>query len=207
MENVCIPIHLDAFALSEDCCSGASTIAPYSQPNYVSLRLNSHLIQHDIQDHVAFHLARDPKKNPRIANVGNPNGGLEKHRMGIHLHWTLLRFYRTADSVAQNAKTSQTTTAVQDAAQPKFKPIPNRWLVVRHVKSCEPANVLPTYQPWVIESDVWRNITVIADGVDLESGVSPFVAYGCSPTDVKALDKQAEVFPRQQIFAPGLERR
>src|ERR1700760_3580174 len=97
MKNVCIPMHLDAFALSPDCCDGTSRIAPYTQPNYTALRLDTHLIQHDVLDHVDFHSCQPASKNPRVADIGlDPSNNLKRNRLGIHLHWSLPRFYRAA---------------------------------------------------------------------------------------------------------------
>jgi hypothetical protein len=46
LENVCIPINLDAFVLNEPACeSGLSRIAPITQPDYATLRLDNSIIQ------------------------------------------------------------------------------------------------------------------------------------------------------------------
>ena len=204
-ENICIPIHLDAFALSPDCADGASKLAPYAQPNYMALRLDSHLIQNDVLEHVDFHLAGSAATNPRLSDVGSAQHPLKLHRLGVHLHWTIPRFYRTATAAAQNSKLgTEDDTSKQDKSQPTFPAIPNRWLVVRHVQSCEPAGVLPPVQGWVIESDVVRKITEITDpAVDLQSDVSPFVSYAGSPSDSAALRNQAEIFLGQKFHLPG----
>lgn len=201
--NICIPIHLDAFALSPDCCSGASKLAPYTQPNYVALRLDSHLIQSDVLDHVDFHLSSSATKNARLANLGSSDESLKLERMGVHLHWTIPRFYRTATSTAQQSTPSQGQKSTPDQSQPVFPAIPNRWLVIRHRQSSVPAGVLPTYQGWVIESDVMRKITEIPDTVDLQSDVAPFVSYAGKPGDKAALLAQAEVFLGQKFDLEG----
>jgi len=192
-------MHLDAFALSPDCCDGESKLAPYTQPNYTALRLDSHLIQHDVVDHVDFHMASPATKNPRLADLGLPApNNLKAHRMGIHLHWSLPRFYRAA-----TASGSQTATANSEPANPSFRPIPNRWLVTRHLKNYQEANMLPEYQSWIVESDVVRRITTIPDNVDLESDVSPFVSYQGDPGDPNALKAQTEVFLGQKFDLVG----
>lgn len=202
MENVCIPMHLDAFALSPDCCDGDSRIAPYTQPNYTALRLDSHLIQHDVLDHVDFHNTSPASKNPRLADLGQkaPNN-LKPHRMGVHLHWSLPRFYRTgtASAVGNNKPANDSS----DPANPVFPKIPNRWLVTRHIKNHQPSDPLPEFQSWVVESDAVRNITDIGDDVDLESDVAPFVSYEGDPTLKNVLQAQSEIFLGQKFDLIG----
>ncbi|KAK1777164.1 hypothetical protein QBC45DRAFT_198973 [Copromyces sp. CBS 386.78] len=205
-ENICVPIHLDAYALSPDCASGLSKLAPYTQPNYLGLRLDSHLIQHDLLDHVDFHLSSSASKNPRLSDVGSSDASIKLHRLGVHLHWTLPRFYRTATAAAQPS--AQPLASGQesspDQSQPTFPVIPNRWLVIRHKKSCEPAGALPLFQGWIIESDVVRNITDIADdSVDLQSDVAPFVSYSGDHDASDVLQKQVEVVLGQKFDLVG----
>ena len=46
LDNICLPINLDAFVLNEPVVdSGLSRIAPITQPDYVSLRLDNSVIQ------------------------------------------------------------------------------------------------------------------------------------------------------------------
>src|SRR5271155_2024369 len=137
MDNICVPLHLDAFALSPDCCDGESEIAPYTQPNYTALRLDSHVIQHDVLNHVDFHSASPEQTNPRLADIGlKPPNNLKRNRMGIHLHWSLPRLYRIAtanrpkDSAPATATDATATatdaTATDDTSQPVFPAIPSR---------------------------------------------------------------------------------
>jgi len=82
-----------------------------------------------------------------------------------------------------------------DSTNPVFREVPNRWLVVRRLKpgSYSPADAIPEFSGWVIESDrVWR-IDDIDDRADLEIDVSPFVQSG-DPNEDDAIRKQAEVF-------------
>lgn len=199
-ENICIPIHLDAFVLSPDCADGASKLAPYTQPNYVSLRLDSHLIRDDVLDHIDFHLSGSAAKNPRLADANSNNASPKLHRLGVNLHWTIPRFYRTATATAQQSASPSDQGTSPDKSQPSFPSIPNRWLVIRQLQSCEPAGVLPPYQGWIIESDVVRKITEISDDkLDLQSEATPFVSYAGSPSDPAALKSQAEVFLGQKF--------
>ncbi|KAM7219567.1 hypothetical protein V8F06_005122 [Rhypophila decipiens] len=205
-DNICIPIHLDAFALSPDCADGASKLAPYTQPNYMALRLDSQLIQNDVLEQVDFHLAGSAATNPRLSDVGSAKPALKLHRLGVHLHWTIPRFYRTATAKAKPSELGpgKGDDTNPDKSQPSFPAIPNRWLVIRHMQSCEPAGALPPFQGWIIESDVVRKITEITDpAVDLQSDVSPFVWHTGSPSDKGALRNQAEIFLGQKFDLPG----
>jgi hypothetical protein len=200
LENVCVPMHLDAFALSEACCDDQlhSKIAPYVQPNYTALRLDSHIIQHDVLDHVDFHSASPASANPRVSDIGAPPGSnIKRNRLGIHLHWSLPRFYRGAKSSAR--KSDQTRAANQDASQPVFRKVPNRWLVTRHLKNFKDASVLKEFESWVVESDAVQYIKDIKDDVDLESDVSPFVSYKGNADNVDLLNSQTEVFLGQKF--------
>lgn len=196
-------MHLDAFALSPDCCDGLSKIAPYTQPNYTALRLDSHLIQHDVLDHVDFHTSSPATKNPRLADLTlSPPNNLKHNRMGVHLHWSLPRLYRTA--IASGRKQASQDSS-KDPTQPVFRQIPNRWLVVRHLKNFRDANVLPEFQSWIVESDSVRKIKTIPDDVDLESDISPFVSYEGNPGDLEVLKAQTEVFIGQKFPLPWQE--
>jgi hypothetical protein len=51
LDNVVVPLNLDAFVLNEAVCSkdpakaASSLVAPITQPNYVSLRLQNSVLQ------------------------------------------------------------------------------------------------------------------------------------------------------------------
>ena len=104
MENIVIPIDLTAFVLSPRCCDGKSRIAPITQPNYMGLRLDESLIQHDVLDHVDFHLTSSAKSNVRLTDLGANPPELRRNRLGIYLHWSLPRLYRTAAQFADSTK-------------------------------------------------------------------------------------------------------
>jgi hypothetical protein len=130
LNNLCIPIHLDAFAVSPGSCTGQSNLAPYTQPNYTILRLDSHLIQHDVLDHVDFNLASPAWKNPRLADIGkspgNPPGkNLKMHRMGIHLSWSLPGLYRSAQASGKSVRPGGSKTPDLNPNL-VFRPFPNR---------------------------------------------------------------------------------
>lgn len=202
MENICIPMHVDAFALCPDNCNGDSKIAPITQPNYTALRLDSHLIQHDVVDHIDFHYASPPELNPRLSDLGSNPRRFKFNRMGIHLSWSLPRLYRTAKVSDSKADPN----SPKDNSSPVYRPIPNRWLVTRHLhpKSYKPDNAdIPEFQSWIIESDVIRKITEIPDTVDLETEVSPFVSYSGDANAPDSLKTQAEIFLGQKIDLAG----
>ncbi len=136
LENVCLPINLDAFVLNEAVCDkGLTRIAPITQPNYVSLRLDNSQIQHDILPRIDLHDSQPAIVNGRISttysgdfrdlDARNPSpdpatlSGINRSRLGIYLHWTIPRAYRSGSSQAAPAPakpdsskaTAPTTTA------------------------------------------------------------------------------------------------
>jgi hypothetical protein len=64
MECIFIPMYLDEFTSSPDCCERELRIATYTQLNYTSLRLERHLIQHNVLDHVEFNKSSPVSKTP-----------------------------------------------------------------------------------------------------------------------------------------------
>jgi hypothetical protein len=216
MDPICVPIALDAYCLTTACCEGKEPtnpcrIGPITQPNYTGLRLDSQLIRHDVLDPVDIHRTRPAVLNPRVADLGKPKPAIRESRIGIYLHWSLPRAYRGGSATADGTKDSQGNDAVPpaqdplkggdrtildpDSTNPVFREVPNRWLIVRRLKpgSYSPADAIPEFQGWVVESDrVWR-IDEIDDRADLELDVSPFIESG-NPDDDDAVQKQAEVF-------------
>src|SRR2546423_15676983 len=103
MEKACLPINLDAFVLCEKSCDGLSKIAPITQPNYVALRLDdNNLIQHDLLDPIDFHHVAPVQQNPRLTDIGSNPPVFRENRLGVHLHWSLPRCYRTARADADS---------------------------------------------------------------------------------------------------------
>ena len=74
-------------------------------------------------------------------------------------------------------------------------------MIVRHLINFKKENELPEWQAWVVESDAVRDITSpsIDDSVDLESDISPFVAYQDNSDDVNLLRAQTEKFLGQRF--------
>ncbi|KAK5193145.1 hypothetical protein LTR92_007439 [Exophiala xenobiotica] len=202
MDNICIPMHLDAFVLSPPCCDEKlrSKVAPYTQPNYTALRLDSHLLQHDILDHTDFHNTQPATRNPRTADIGlsAPNN-LKLPRMGVHLQWSLPRLYRTATASGKDSTIANATGAV-DPTQPVFKQIPNRWMITRHLKNTQRPAGVDEFQSWVVESNAYQTIQTISSDTDLESGIAPFVCYQDGHNkDPDILNAQSEIFLGQKF--------
>lgn len=173
---------LDAFTLSPKSCSPDANIliAPLTQPSYVGLRLDGSIIQHDVLNHVDLHNTTNPASNPRITDIGSPDAALKQKRLGVYLHWSLPRMYRTATAAADTAQGYPgSNVAASPNPNPVFRPVPNRWLVVRNLKSSDP--IIPTgLTSWVIESDRLRFLSDIDKtnpDLDLENEVAPFLSY------------------------------
>ncbi|KAJ9607111.1 hypothetical protein H2200_008183 [Cladophialophora chaetospira] len=210
-DPICIPIDLDAFVLNEAVCEGGKTrIAPITKPDYVSLRLENSAIQHDVLPKVDLHNTDKAINNPRISesfsgplkvlDLKNPNPPetqlvrIKESRLGVYLHWSLPRGYRSGTSAA--AGTDKANNAAQASANPVFRPVPNRWLVVRSLHpntfSPQPAG-LPLISAWIIESDRMQAIEDIDGKVDLETDVSPFIQYD-NTVPGNVLHSQAEKY-------------
>jgi hypothetical protein len=187
--NIAIPMNLDAFTLGLDSCRPDSNIliAPLTQPSYVALRLDSSIIQHDIVNPVDLHLTSPADKNPRVADLGTTPVAYRYNRLGVNLHWTLPRLYRTARAAADGATSSDDNSYPgKDGAtkNPAFPRVPNRWLVVRNLKKSDPPGKIPNgFKSWVVESDRLRSINEIGPEVDLENDVTPFVSYDGNTPD------------------------
>jgi len=217
LEHVLLPIALDAFVLNEPVCdTGESFITPIVQPNYVSLRLDDSQIQHDVLPRVDLHTARPALTNPRVSKVSatpfrvlkptdpapapRPQQFVDRSRLGVYLHWTVPRVYRSG--VASAAKQSESATSTDKPPDqptnpnPVFPLVPNRWLLVRILRDFQPTNAIPDRAAaWVIESDKLRKIETLGDDVDLQTDVSPFVAYsGDVDTNDDILNNQAEMY-------------
>jgi hypothetical protein len=208
MENVAVPINLSAFVLTPECASsdGPARIGIISQPNYMGLRLDEALMQHDLVDHVDFHLTSPAKFNPRLTDIGaflydaDPPK-YRRNRMGVYLHWSLPRCYRAAQKAQENPDRPQgvrSDTEADDLAVPKFPIVPNRWLIARRLihQVSDDGTKLPDFQTWVVESNRVRKIQDVEDTVDIEVEVSPFIRGNTDPSDPdwkKVLEHQAEI--------------
>jgi len=199
MENVAVPVDLTAFVLTPNLCDTdrLSRIGPITQPNYVGLRLDEALMRHDLVDHVDFHLTQPWDKNPRVTDIGANPPQLRKNRIGVYLHWSLPRCYRSGKMSGKGVQQSRQDQEKPDTSSPTFPVVPNRWLVVRRLakQKSEDGTVLPTFQTWVIESNRKRKVQdILDDQVDLEVDVAPFVADDPTADEDHVLEDQAEIF-------------
>ncbi|CZR68331.1 uncharacterized protein PAC_18230 [Phialocephala subalpina] len=221
LENICIPINLDAFILNQPVCETtgpAVLIAPITQPDYVALRLDNSVIQHDVLPAVDLHSSRPAVLNPRVSSAystvlktldlkdpeptfSGVGSELIQSRLGVYLHWSLARGYRSgtsaADGTVRHDPSDPSKTNIAVGQQPTFRLVPNRWLIVR---SLDPDQYLPTdatpplLDAWVIESDRNRKIESLPGDIDLETEVTPFVVYNSTPSDKNLLHSQAEQY-------------
>lgn len=231
-EHVCLPINLDAFVLNEAVCnSGGARIAPITQPNYVSLRLNNSQIQHDILPHVDLHNSRPAIANPRVSKTfsakfqklepTNPSPdpsqlvSINRSRLGVYLHWTIPRAYRSGYSQAANPPRADSNSTPDQSTStskypestnpnPEFPRVPNRWLLVRIIRDFTPDPAKPNSKPdlvtaWVVESDKLRKIDELDASIDIETDVSPFVAYSNDTSNGDLLNNQAENYIGQKV--------
>ncbi|CAL1698581.1 unnamed protein product [Somion occarium] len=201
--NVCIPMKLEAFRLNAAACNGPSRLAPISQPEYAHLRLNE-LLTHDVQVDVDLHNTnRGPAFSDRVTDLST--GELKRNRLGVYIRWLIPRFYRTGLSFTQSSeqdapdlrnkrgyKSVDDAEGVVDPQSPTYRPLPTRWVIIRHLLTKEPPEAnIPDFQAFVIESDRLRKMEDLGSEVDIQVDVSPFVYMD---RDRDTLDYQAETF-------------
>ncbi|KAL8692919.1 MAG: hypothetical protein Q9218_002145 [Villophora microphyllina] len=218
--TVLVPLKLNAFALTPGTCASTNKyyIAPITQPNYTFLRLHDNLIVPDILDHVDLHQVSPASLNPRLTDLGT--GQTHQNRLGVYVHWTLPPVYRAGSAAAPTSsgtsdpdhtdrKLSQgypsssaaapSFGAATDYGTPDFRPVPNRWLIIRHINATSIAPTgakIPEFQSWVIESDRLRNINdADLQDADLEVDVSPSTnPILFDPSNGTVVEGQAEAF-------------
>lgn len=201
--NVCVPMKVDAFRLNAAACDGPSRLPPISRHEYMHLRLDDTL-RCDIQEDLDLsNTAQGAKFSERVTNLAT--GQLKRHRLGIYLHWILPRFYRTgllvshsADLDADNLRNQRGYKPVRDGdapsdpQSPTYRPLPTRWIVLRHLLTKTPPDAnIPEFQAFVIESDRLRKMEDLGPDVDIEVDVTPFVYM---EGERNTLDFQAETF-------------
>jgi hypothetical protein len=210
---------VDAFVLNELVVAGPPSaakgpkgkvhIAPITQPNYTFLRLDNGVIQNDVLDHVDLHYTSPLNRNSRLYDLGANQK--RQNRQGVYISWTMPRVYRSGTAATESAGSQNSArqqegyppidpTAQPDYSAPTFRPVPTRWIVVRHIdtstiKPAVSADVAQKLQcqAWVVESDAQFNITDLDQTVDLQTDVSPFIAPGRN-NDQSTIEQQAEVF-------------
>ncbi|KAJ4007416.1 hypothetical protein NW752_007604 [Fusarium irregulare] len=216
-----VPMQLDAFVLNPAVCGTgrdddtSARICPITQPNYTFLRLDSFLLQSDVQNHVALHNTAPASINSRLTDLGGrPNPTPLRHRHGVYVYWTLPRFYRSGVSATESVPESRrkherlrrgmdaVSTSAEESAPggtPDFLQPPTRWIVVRQIEldSIQPPSAKNAfkdreYEAWVVESDHVWSLEDIPVQADLQTDVAPFV-LGHAGTNVN-INEQAEVF-------------
>jgi len=186
---VCLPVKLDAFVLNPSACGKfpAATLAPFAQPNFTFLRLDSQLMEPDVLPFHDLHNASPAAANPRVTDLATGKARLD--RQGVYLHWMLPRVYRSGAA-------QPTAEGKAGLKQPKFRAAPDRWMVVRRLHpGFQPADVVSSgrmraVEAWVVESNKVRNITEFGFDVDVELECAPFIVGD----DSGSLDSQAEIF-------------
>jgi hypothetical protein len=87
-----------------------------------------------------------------------------------------------------------------------FRAVPNRWLVIRTLKSSEPPDISDGVKRkgWIIESDRLWKVDELGPEVDLETDVSPYVYYTKGDEDHKdTLSNQGQYFIGEKRDATG----
>ncbi|PHH66831.1 hypothetical protein CDD81_5963 [Ophiocordyceps australis] len=222
-EALLVPMQLDAFVLNPAVCGTGTQddttahICPITQPNYTFLRLDSFVIQSDVQNHADVHNTAPASINPRLTDLGGlPEPKPLRHRHGVYIHWTLPRVYRSGVSSGEEVpesrrryerarrglkaaapRSGQDGTGANDT--PDFVDPPTRWIVVRKldVESIQPAEAKTDfadreYEAWVVQSDYLWSLEDIPLDLDLQTDLAPFVT-GHAGGDIK-IEEQAEVF-------------
>jgi hypothetical protein len=151
-------------------------------------------VKHDVLPPVDLHACRPAFLNPRISKAYSaqlqtvkltdpepdfstiPDGAINEARLGVYLHWSLPRGYRSGVSSAAGAERNDPDDPalktgadpklvpknIAPPANPKFRLVPNRWLVVRKLKEQRPPEAnLPILDAWVIESDRLRTVEAL----------------------------------------------
>ncbi|KAK6352438.1 hypothetical protein TWF730_009264 [Orbilia blumenaviensis] len=213
-DQLLLPLKLDAFLFNEQVCNGLedeAKIAPITQPDYTSLRLNEYMAQNDILNQVDIHNAIPPAHNARYTDLGT--GEVRKKRLGIYLHWSLPRPYRGGKASTEKKQEPKPTPPPGgsdplppppkevDESAAQFPNVPNRWFIIRRlhddVKLIEPPNApIDPIHCWVVESDKMQLIDNIPETVDLQVDISPFIKAFAKEGEEKNIDipEQAEVF-------------
>jgi hypothetical protein len=212
---VLVPLKADAFVLNEECCNqNEFKIAPIVQPAYAFLRLQGHLLESDILDHVDLHATKPAASNQRIYDIGS--GRRRDNRLGVYVHWVLPPFYRlgtastTEDYVDEiprggSGEGNQVPQgSVADPSVPIYRPVPNRWLVTRRIAPdylpVAARGKIPEYESWIVQSDAMRKLSTdkSLETIDLEVEASPLVDPNLVDENGNVLDNvinsQGEIF-------------
>jgi hypothetical protein len=253
---ILVPVQVDAFFYGPQCYSSLhdgnapvdpeelknwATIAHVPPPNHQSLVLDGDIVSHDVFEHINLH--PNDLNNQFIAprfncSYGFSNDNFKTDRTGIYLHWSLPKVYRTGiaatssaadshqDRMLQQGFPSQAKLSSQPANIPIFRPVPDRWIIIRrlhksweddmypngslrdlaHVpghpeqtQSYEGLSLVPLYKTFVVDSNVVRHIEDFNLNEDLTTSASPYV----DPTI--PLAQQGQMFIGRTVSLPGLD--
>ena len=143
---VVVPVAVQAFSVSCFASSGLQ-VAPLAQPDVSRVDPAQGPIAHDLMDQVDLSASRlDSATNTRFVDVCTGNDSGPVSRNGVYVSWCLPRMYRQAP-----IQDSPTTTRQQQPTPTSFRPVPNRWIVVRFTDQKPTAS-------WIVESDRVRRI-------------------------------------------------
>ncbi|KAH6708473.1 hypothetical protein EV126DRAFT_456901 [Verticillium dahliae] len=187
-QTVLIPVKVDAFVFNSKVCDGvppesagtqedneptetrlptptAAKIAPITQPNYTFLRLDRDVIQPDIQNPVDLNNSWPSGFNSRFTDLGSDT--TRKHRVGVYLHWTMPRLYRSGIAAAgpEVAKGADFRDARAARGLDDLKH--RRWLVIRHISDSS-SIMPPEARGSVKEFTAWVLRIKLADKKDQE---------------------------------------
>ncbi|KAF4333413.1 hypothetical protein FBEOM_12769 [Fusarium beomiforme] len=201
---VCIPIQVSTFTLNSAVATSGKDvpnwcIGPLSQPGYDRLLR----YENDVQQHVdLLNRHRLDSLNPRLFDASDKK--IRQGRQGFYLHWKLPQLYRAAVEVNPGAEpfknecfkngfrsfkqssngdvkwNADANNALIGESTTLYRAVPNRWLVWRRIDqdSIEPEEAkhhIKTYELFIMESNLCRNISDLGAKVDIEVDVSPFV--------------------------------
>lgn len=220
MDDVLIPLKLDAFIFNKEVCDGGHSngkwaskakVAPITQPNYSLLRLDGDYLEADVLPQVDLHNAWPAERNMRFTDVGKRKE--YQNRQGVYLHWTLPRAFRNGIAKTQEEQPKINGDEKIVSSSPEFPYAPTRWLVVRWISEedlavVEPAEARTALMPvtaWVVESDrQWeldggdpkqytpdQKRDWVPAGCDLQVDVTPFISANVKDASIKG---QSEVF-------------
>ena len=166
-------------------------------------------VQNDILPHFDLHNSYGHEYNSRLTNL--ESGKLFDNRQGVYLHWMLPRVYRAAVAATEESSLERDQnvpehkdSGTRDKATPQYRPVPTRWLVIRHLRESTPdykTLEMPPFSAWVIESDYERKVDSIKKpDVDLQVDVSPFIAPPSSGANVTGTAVDVNIQAQAEIF-------
>jgi hypothetical protein len=116
--------------------------------------------------------------DPTRAETGSAAPPLRQNRVGIYVHWSLPLARGGAEGVQEATADIELVGGENRRSLPTFRPVPNRWLVVRNIQSSVPeAPAGEKRKAWIVESDRLWTVDELPDGIDLKTDVSPYVSY------------------------------